>query len=221
MIRSTSHIRLKTGIVVGVVSICLYGTTRAEDISLIRFSDQAYELPLSGSSTREDTNNSITLGVSVESRRPSDLGAAYSKAALQDYEFRFRGMTSPERANALEVLKAAMDEFEVLHGVRDAFQNTELKLDQYIKKFKLKGEFDFSEEGEETNTDESPNVSNKKKETSSFFYKILVPDKIKWNLDMGHHGNSLGAELDLGEYLTIRGDIGHNTGAFMMFKVDF
>ena len=221
MTHSTSHIKLKIGIIAGVASICLYSTTHAEDISLIRFSDQAYELPLNRSSPQEDTNSGITLGVSLKSRRPSDLGAFYSKAALEDYEFRFRGMTSPEHANALEVLKAAMDEFQVLHGVRDTFYNTESKLEQYITKFKLKGEFDFSEDGEKKGTDESPNVSSKKMEAPSLFHKVFVPDRIKWNLDMGHSGNSIGAELDLGDYLTIRGDVGHNIGAFMMFKVDF
>jgi hypothetical protein len=221
MTHSTYRIKLKIGIITGVVSIGLYGTAHAEDISLIRFSDQSYEFPLGRSSIQEAINKSITLGVSLESRRPSDLGTLYSKSALDDYEFKFRGMNSPEKANALDVLKSAMDEFEVLHGVKDAFQNTESKLDRYIKKFKLKGEFDFTEEGEKTSPEESPNASGKKGDPPSFFYKVFVPDRIKWNLDMGHRGNLIGAELDLGDYLTIRGDVGQDTSAFIMFKVDF
>ena len=178
-------------------------------------------MPLGVSTTREDTGKSITFGISLENRRPSDLGTLYSKSALADYDFRFGGMNTSQKANALDVLKAAMDEFEVLHGVRDAFRDTESKLDQYIKKYKLKGEFDFSEEAENTDAEESPNALSKTRETSSFFHKVFVPDRIKWNLDMGHGGRSLGAELDLGDYLSIRGDVGENTGAFMMFKVDF
>ena len=218
---SAYRLKLKIGIVAGVGTICLYGTPRAEEISLIRFSDQSYAIPLGQFATQEDTSQSLSLGISLEKRRPSDLGALYSKAALQDYDFRFREGTPLEKANALEVLKAAMDEFDVLHGVRDAFQNTESIFDQYIAKFKLKGEFNFGEEGEKTNTTESTNMSGKKREPHSFFYKVFVPDRIRWNLDMGHSGNLLGAELDLGEYLSIRGDVGHNMGAFMMFKVDF
>jgi hypothetical protein len=218
---SSYRLKLKIGIVAGVGTLCLYGITQAQDISLIRFSDQSYELPLGRSSTQEDTNKSITFGISLKSRRPSDLGTLYSKSALEDYDFRFRGMNNSEKANAMDVLKAAMDEFEILHGVRDAFQDTESKLDQYIKKFKLKGEFDLSEEGENNGAEQSPNTSSKNREIHSFFHKVFVPDRIKWNLDMGHGGNSLGAELDLGDYLSIRGDVGENTGAFMMFKVDF
>lgn len=215
------RIKLKLGFIAAVGTICLYGTTQAEDISLIRFSDQSYELPLGGSSTQADTNKSITFGISLERRRPSDLGTLYSKSAFEDYDFRFRGMTAPQKANALDVLKAAMDEFEVFHGVRDAFQDAETKVEQYIKKFKLKGEFNFSEETENTGAEASPNTSSQKRENASFFYKVFVPDRIKWNLDMGHSGNSVGAALDLGDYLSIRGDVGENTGAFMMFKVDF
>jgi hypothetical protein len=215
------RLKLKIGIMAGVGTFCFYGTPHAEDISLIRFNDQSYELPLSQYSTPEDAGKSITLELSLESRQPSDLGALYSKSALEDYHFRFRGMTPPEKPNALKVLKAALDEFEVLHGVRDAFRNTESTLDQYIKKFKLKGEFDFAEEGEKTSPEASSTVSNKTQETNSFFYQVFVPDRIKWNIDMGHNGNFIGAELDLGEYLSIRGDVGGHTGAFMMFKVDF
>ena len=218
---SSYRLKLKIGIVAGVGTLCLYGIPQAQDISLIRFSDQSYELPRSASSTQEDTGKSVTFGISLESRRASDLGTLYSKSALEDYDFRFPGMNTTQKANAFDVFKAAMDEFEVLHGVRDAFQDTETKLEQYIKKFKLKGEFDFSEEAENTDAEASPNASSKTREIPSFFHKVFVPDRIKWNLDMGHGGNSLGAELDLGDYLSIRGDVGENTGAFMMFKVDF
>lgn len=224
---SAFRLKFKIGIVAGVGSICLYGTPYAEDISLSRFSDPLYELSSNQNSTQEDVSKSTTSEGSLESRQPSDLGTLYSKSALEDYQFRFQGMPPPEKANALKVLKAVMDEFEVLHGLRDAFQNTESKWDLYMKKFMLKGQFDFAEEGEQTSPAENPKASidkghpPDKGQSPSFFYQVFVPDRIKWNIDMGHNGNFIGAELDLGEYLSIRGDVGGHTGAFMMFKVDF
>lgn len=215
------HLKVKIGTLAGVGIICLSGATLAEDIPLVQFNDQSYEVPLVKSSTLKDASTSLSLEVSLENRRPADLGSLYSKSALEDYDFRFRGMTSPEKVDALDVLMAAMDEFEVLHGVKDTFEQTESRLEQYIKKFMLRGEFDFSEIDEKTSSEERSGPSYKKENASSFFYKVFVPDRLKWNIDMSYGGRSVGGELDLGKYLTIRGDVGEDTRAFIVFKLDF
>ena len=214
-------LKQKIGLITILSVFGLFSTASAEDITLIRFSDPSYDGSPAQSSTNTSAVKGLSLGISLERRQPSDLGNHYSKSALNDYDFRFRGMTTPEKADALDALKAAMDEFEVLHGVKDTFEETESKFERYIKKFMLKGEFDFTEEDEKESPEERPSTFDKRGKTSSFFYKLFVPDRIEWNLDASYSNRGVGGELYLGDYLSIRGDVGEETEAFMMFNIPF
>ena len=213
-------LKQKIGLITIMSIFGLFSTASAEDITLIRFNDHN-DGSLARSSTMTNPVKGLSLGISLERRRPADLGRWYSKSALNDYDFRFRGMTTSGKADALDALKAAMDEFEVLHGVKDTFEETETKFGHYIKRFMLKGEFDFTEEDEKARSEERPSRSFKRGKTSSFFYKYFVPDRIEWNLDASYSNRGVGGELNLGDYLSIRGDVGEETEAFMMFKIPF
>jgi len=199
----------------------LFSTASAEDISLIRFNDLSNDGSLIRSNANTSAFKNLSLGISIERRHPEELGLWYSKSALNDYDFRFGGMTEAEKADAMDALKAAMEEFEVLHGVRDTFEDTEDKFKDYVKKFKLKGEFDFAKEEEKATPEEPTRTYFGRGKTSSFFYKYFVPDRIEWNLDASYSNRGVGGEVYLGEYLSIRGDVGEATEAFMMFKVPF
>jgi hypothetical protein len=214
-------LKQKIGMITAVSIFGLFGTVSAEEISLIHFNDQSNQRPLGQALSPTDTSKGVSLGISIEERRPSTLGTWYSRSALEDYDFKFRGMTTAEKADTLDTLKAAMDEFEILHGVRDAFEGTESKFEHYIKKMMLKGEFNFNTEDKAASPEESRSVPKKMRKTSSFFYKLFVPDRIKWNFDADLDDSAVGAELQLGEYLTIKGDVGDDTEAFMMFKINF
>ena len=214
-------LKQKIGMIIAASIFGLFGTVSAEDIILIRFNDQSSQ----GTSERAlyptDANKGVSFGISVEERRPSSLGTWYSKSALEDYDFKFRGMTTAQKADTLDALKAAMDEFEILHGVRDTFESTESIFENYIKKFMLKGNFNFNKEDKAASPSESISTPKKMGKTSSFFYKLFVPDRIGWNLDADINDQAVGAELYLGDYITVRGDVGDETEAFMMFKIDF
>lgn len=213
-------LKQKIGLITIMSILGLFSTASAEDITLIRFNDHN-DGSLARSSININSVKGLSLGISLDRRRPSDLGSRYSKSALNDYDFRFRGMTTPEKADAFDALKAAMDEFEVLHGVKDTFEETETKFEHYIKRLMLKGEFDFTEEDEKASPEERSSTSLKRGKTSSFFYKFFVPDRIEWNLDASYSNRGVGGELYLGDYLSIRGDVGEETEAFMMFKIPF
>ncbi len=219
--QKTSCLKQKIGIITAVSIFGLFGTVSAEEITLIHFNDQ----PSQGSSGLSlyptDTSKGVFFGISVEERRPSSLGTLYSKSALEDYDFKFRGMTTAEKADTLDALKAAMDEFEILHGVRDTFESTGSKFENYIKKFMLKGDFNLNKEDEGASPAEGRSAPKKMGKTSSFFYKLFVPDRIGWDLDASLSNKGVGAAVNLGEYLSIKGDVGDETEAFMMFKIDF
>ena len=219
--QKASCLKQKIGIITAVSIFGLFSTVSAEEITLIHFNDQ----PSQGSSGLSlyptDTSKGVSFGISVEERRPSSLGTWYSKSALEDYDFKFRGMTTAQKADTLDALKAAMDEFEILHGVRDTFESTESIFENYIKKFMLKGNFNFNKEDKAASPSESISTPKKMGKTSSFFYKLFVPDRIGWNLDADINDQAVGAELYLGDYITVRGDVGDETEAFMMFKIDF
>ena len=214
-------LKQKIGMIIAASIFGLFGTASAEEITLIHFNDQPGQGTSGLSLYPTDANKGVSFGISVEERRPSSLGTWYSKSALEDYDFKFRGMTTAEKADTLGTLKAAMDEFEILHGVRDTFESTGSKFENYIKKFMLKGDYNFNKEDKTVNTPESRSTPKKMGKTSSFFYKLFVPDRIEWNLDASLSNKGVGAEVNLGEYLSIKGDVGDDTEAFMMFKIDF
>jgi hypothetical protein len=214
-------LKQKIGMITAASIFGLFGTVSAEEITLIHLNDQARQ----GSSGRAlypaDTSKGLSFGISVEERRPSSLGTWYSKSALEDYDFKFRGMSTAQKVDTLEALEAAMDEFEILHGMRDTFESTELKFENYVKKFMLKGGFDFNKEDKTVNSTESRSTPKKMGKTSSFFYKLFVPDRIEWNFDASLSNRGVGAEVSLGDYLSVKGDVGDETEAFMMFKINF
>jgi hypothetical protein len=214
-------LKQKIGMITAASIFGLFGTVSADEITLIHLNDQARQ----GSSGRAlypaDTSKGLSFGISVEERRPSSLGTWYSKSALEDYDFKFRGMSTAQKVDTLEALEAAMDEFEILHGMRDTFESTELKFENYVKKFMLKGGFDFNKEDKTVNSTESRSTPKKMGKTSSFFYKLFVPDRIEWNFDASLSNRGVGAEVSLGDYLSVKGDVGDETEAFMMFKINF
>jgi len=219
--QKASSLKQKIGIITVVSIFGLFGTVSAEEITLIHFNDQ----PSQGSSGLSlyptDTSKGVSFGISVEERRPSSLGTWYSKSALEDYDFKFRGMTTAEKVDTLDALEAAMDEFEILHGVRDTFESTGSTFENYIKKFMLKGSVYFNKEDKTENTAEGRSTPKLIGKTSSFFYKLFVPDRIEWNFDASLSNKGVGAEVSLGEYLSVTGDVGDETEAFMMFKIPF
>jgi hypothetical protein len=219
--QKASCLKQKIGMIAAVSIFGLFGTVSAEEITLIHFYDQSTQGSLGRALYPTDASKGVSFGISVEERRASSLGTWYSKSALEDYDFKFRGMTTAEKVDTLGTLKAAMDEFEILHGVRDTFESSGSKFENYIKKFMLKGDFNFNKEEKTVNTAESRSTPKKKGKTSSFFYELFVPDRIKWNLDASLSNRGVGAEVNLGEYLSIKGDVGDDTEAFMMFKIDF
>jgi hypothetical protein len=214
-------LKQKIGLITAASIFGLFGTVSAEEFTLIHLYDQ----PKQGSSGQAlyPTNsfNGLSFGISVEERRASSLGTWYSKSALEDYDFKFRGMTTAQKVNTLDALQAAMDEFGILHGMRDAFESTESKFENYIKKFMLKGNFNFNKEDKTGKTAEGQSTPKLMGKTSSFFYKLFVPDRIEWNFDASLSNRGVGAEVSLGEYLSVQGDVGEDTAAYMMFKIPF
>ena len=140
MIQITYCLKQKIGMIITASIFGLFGTVSAEEVNPIHLYDQSYERPLKGDLFPKSSGKSFSIGISVEERRPSTLGTWYSKSALEDYDFKFRDMTTAEKADTLDALKAAMDEFEVLQVVKETFEGTEETFERYIKKFMLKGD---------------------------------------------------------------------------------
>ncbi len=181
MLHVTCCLKEKIGMIVIVGIFGLFGTVSAEEITLIHFNDQPSQGPSGLSLYPTDTSKGVSFGISVEERRPSSLGTWYSKSALEDYDFKFRGMTTAQKADTLDALKAAMDEFEILHGVRDTFESTESMFGNYIKKFMLKGNFNFNKEDKAASPSESKSTPKKNGEDLIFLLQIVRagPDRME------------------------------------------
>lgn len=214
-------LKQKIGLITVAGIFGLFGTVSAEEITLIHFNDQFRQGSSGGALYPTYMNTGLSFGLSIEERRASSLGTWYSKSALEDYDFKFRGMTTAQKVSTLDALEAAMDEFEILHGVRDTFDSTGSKFEKYVKKFMLKGNFDFNKEDKTEKSAENRNTPKLKGKTSSIFYKLFVPDRIEWNFDASLSNRGVGAEVSLGEYISVQGDVGEDTEAFMMFKIPF
>lgn len=214
-------LKQEIGIIIAAGIFGLIGAVSAEEITLIHFKNPSGQGLLGDALFPKNSNNSLSFGISIDERQPSSLGTRYSKSALEDYDFRFRGMNTTEKANTLDTLKAAMDEFEILHGMKETLEDTEKKFESYFKKMMLKGEFNFDNEDKTARVKESDSTPKLRGKTASFFRKVFLPDRIGWNFDADINDLSLGAELYLGDYITIRGGVGDDTKALMMFKFDF
>lgn len=221
MTRITCCLKQKIGMIIAASILGLFGTVSAEEIILINLYEPSSQRPLDGDLFPKSTSNNISIAISVEERRPSSLGTWYSKSALEDYDFKFRDMTTAEKADTLDALKAAMDEFEILHGVRETFEGTEETVERYIKKFMLKGDFSFNKEKKAESQAEIRSTPKLRGKNTSFLYNVFVPNRVEWNLDASLSNRGLGAEVNLGEYLSVKGDVGEDTEAFMMFKLKF
>ena len=221
MIQITYCLKQKIGMIIAACIFGLFGTVSAEEITPLYLYEQSDQGPLKGDLFPKSSSKNFSIGISVEERRPSSLGTWYSKSALEDYDFKFRDMTTAEKADALDAFKAVMDEFEILEGVKETFEGTEETFERYIKKFMLKGDFKFDKEEKATNTAENRSRPKLRGKTSSFLYRVFVPDRVEWNLDASLSNRGVGAEVNLGEYLSVEGDVGEETEAFMMFKLKF
>ncbi len=131
-------------------------------------------------------------------------------------------------ADVYLVLKLAFEEFEFFAGVRHLLHRTEKKLEKWAIKLKIKGEISISDQRRRL-THNSSDLAlahdlrpvSKDRIPQSTWLSFLIPKEVKWNLGLDPGAKTAFGELNLGPYLTLKGVVGGEQEATMLFRYEF
>jgi hypothetical protein len=129
--------------------------------------------------------------------------------------------------NLLAIFKLALEEFNLLSGVRIYWEYTERNIQQWAIKLRLKGEIAISDpydgadgltlqttKRSELRGYQQPSISNGLK-------SLFLPQTIRWNLGLNPDDGTLFADLHLNPYLSLSGKFSDESQAGVYFKYAF
>lgn len=131
------------------------------------------------------------------------------------------------RADLLSVFKLALEEFDILSGVRIYWYHTERNIEQWAVKLKLKGEISISDPHYQ-NDDPSPRKQSL--QSGSLLAKSLrqygllsfvKPQKLRWNIGMNPDDLTLLGDIHINPYLSINGEFGKENNVGLYFRYTF
>jgi hypothetical protein len=131
------------------------------------------------------------------------------------------------RADLLSVFKLALEEFDLLSGVRIYWDNTERNIEQWAVKLKLKGEISISDphhfDDNLSRRIENPNSRNllQKPHRPFGLLSLLRPQKLKWNMGMNPDDLTLFGDIHINPYLSINGEFGDKSNVGLYFRYKF
>jgi hypothetical protein len=129
--------------------------------------------------------------------------------------------------NLLAIFKLALEEFNLLSGVRIYWEYTERNIQQWAIKLRLKGEIAITDpydgadgltlqnvKGSELRGSRQPSVSNGLK-------SLFLPQTIRWNLGLDPDDGTLFADLHLNPYLSLSSKFSDESQAGVYFRYAF
>jgi hypothetical protein len=131
------------------------------------------------------------------------------------------------RADLLSVFKLALEEFDLLSGVRIYWDYTERNIKQWAVKLKLKGEISITDPHDHN---DAPSLRNKSLHSSNLLQKplrpsglhlLLKPQKLRWNLGMNPDDLTLFGDIHINPYLSINGEFGDESNVGLYFRYTF
>lgn len=175
--------------------------------------------------------------------RCADLGSDSSLCNIRT-ELRYRNylstpLTSHERfsstpsesnqprADLLSIFKLALEEFNLLSGMRIYWDYTERNIEQWAIKLKLKGEISISDPHYH---DDDPSLQatslanlrfSKASRRPSGLLSLLKPQKVRWNVGMNPDDLTVFGDIHINSYLSISGEFGNESNAGLYFRYPF
>lgn len=153
----------------------------------------------------------------------------YLKMPLTPHE-RFSATPSDieqSRENLLSIFKLALEEFNLLSGVRIYWDHTEKNIEQWAIKLKLKGEISVSDphyhnDGPSPNgTQRSNRIVSPESPRPSGLLSLLAPQKIRWNMGMNPDDLTMFGDIHINPYLSISGKLGDESNVGLYFHYAF
>ena len=146
-------------------------------------------------------------------KRESEMELLYNNA----YE-------NPSSPNISAVIKMAFDEFPYLNKFKRFLDGVEVKVENYRRKFKLKGELGLAEQsptGTSDSTGENSENTLRSRSESAKFSLNLMPERISWHLSYDLDSNCLKGEVEIGNHFVIEGNWGSDSDVRAMFTFPF
>ncbi|MGD9216811.1 MAG: hypothetical protein PVJ84_18510 [Desulfobacteraceae bacterium] len=130
-------------------------------------------------------------------------------------------------ANFLALFKLALEEFNLLSGVRIYWEYTERNIEQWAVKLKLKGEiaitdpYDNADGRTLQNAKRSKMRGSRPRSVSHGLRSLFLPQTIRWNLGLNPEDGALFADLHLNPYLSLSGRFSDESQAGLYFRYAF
>jgi hypothetical protein len=130
-------------------------------------------------------------------------------------------------ANLLALFKLALEEFNLLSGVRIYWEYTERNIEQWAVKLKLKGEIAITDSNDDADgrtqqkTKRSELRGSRPRSVSHGLRSLFLPQTIRWNLGLNPEDGALFADLHLNPYLCLSGRFSDESQAGIYFRYAF
>lgn len=189
-----------------------------------------------------EIHQSIKSAIGHDSRC-ADLGSDSSICSIRT-ELRYKNylstpLTSHERfastpsesyqprADLLSIFKLALEEFDLLSGVRIYWDYTQKNIEQWAIKLKLKGEISISTPHyhDDAPSLQATSLSNRRLSREplrpSSLISLLKPQKIRWNIGMNPDDLTVFGDIHVNPYLSISGEVGDESNVGLYFSYRF
>lgn len=151
-----------------------------------------------------------------------DLGRLKREAEM-DIAFKHTYET-PTSPNLLIVFKMVLDEFTIFKGIKRFLDRIETQVDNYRRKYKLKGEVGFVEP-HYTHPYSGPIQYSRNQPRSMLVsetgFSSFMPKKISWRFDSDLSSTYLQGEVKLGNHFYIEGNWGSDSDVKAMISLPF
>lgn len=127
----------------------------------------------------------------------------------------------------MTVLQLALDEFDLLPGIRIYWEYTARKIERWAFKLRLKGEFLASEPNDRTDVQSLKDAKQSKRNmsarpiNSNVMLSLLTPQKIKWNIRMDPVDGNVSGDLQINSHLSFNARLGNDSQVGLSFRYAF
>lgn len=145
----------------------------------------------------------------------------------QDFIFSAQSDSSPPQADLMTIFKLALEEFDLLPGMRIYWEYTARRLESWAFKLKLKGELSPSEPyhhiGIKSQKDpkQPERTALVKQYNSNALISILTPQKIKWNIRMDPGDLNVSGDVHINSYLSLNARLGNESQVGLFIRYAF
>ena len=146
---------------------------------------------------------------------------------LHDKFYHSGSQSGLPNTNLLAIFKLALEEFNLLSGVRIYWEYTERNIRQWAVKFKLKGEIAITDPYDQADGPTLHNARYLKQlgrqntGLSNGLQTLLKPQTIRWNLGLNPEDLTMFADVHLNSHMSLSGKFGDESQVGLYFRYAF